>query len=122
MFDSERKKASFNLLHLSHFLYGGKEKFDKFQNKLSVMSNDPALKYDPTFLHQSRADMMNTYAQKTLRFHSYYPLDGSIEADKMNLFCHATPLSLHGLMFLQTLRNLCDKEQERTILEPALRG
>jgi acyl-CoA oxidase len=76
MFDLERKKASFDQLQLSHLIYGGKENFDQFQNVLSVVSNDPIMKYDPTFLHQSRADMMTTYAKKALRFHSIYPMDG----------------------------------------------
>lgn len=78
---------------------------------LKVCSSDPDMRYDPTFLHQSRADMMTTAAKKALSFHKYYPLDGSNEVDKLTSFTHSTPLSLHGLMFLTTLRNLCDVEQ-----------
>jgi len=76
-----------------------------------ICSTDPELKYDPSFLHQSRADMMTAYAKKVLAFHKYYPLDGSNEVMKLTLFTHATPLSLHGLMYITTLRNLCDEEQ-----------
>jgi acyl-CoA oxidase len=41
---------------------------------------------------------------------------------KLTLFTHATPLSLHGLMYLTILKNLCDEEQEKMFLEPSLRG
>jgi hypothetical protein len=76
---------------------------------LKVCASDPDMKYNPTFLHQSRADMMTTAAKKALGFHKYYPLDGNNEVEKLTIFTHATPLSLHGLMFLTTLRNLCDE-------------
>lgn len=66
--------------------------------------------------------MMAYYAKRLLRFHEYYPLDGSNEEIKANIFMHPVPLSLHGLMFIPTLHNLCDAEQEKLFLEPALRG
>lgn len=116
MFESEKKKASFDQLLLSHIIYGGKENFDAFQNMSAVLSTDPTLKFDPTYLYQSRADMMTAYTKKMLKFHNYYPLDGTTEVDKLKFFTHATPLSIHSLMFLTTLRNLCDKEQEKLFL------
>lgn len=57
-----------------------------------------------------------------MRFHENFPLDGSNEILKMTLFTHAMPFSLHGIMFLNVLRSLCDPEQEKRFLEPALRG
>lgn len=122
MLDLERKRASFNIQELSHIIYGGKDKYDEFQNILSLCHNDPVMRYDPSFLGGSRADMMTTFATKILKFHSYYPLDSSNEVLKSHLFCHQAPLSLHGMMFLYTLKNLCDADQEKLFLEPALRG
>lgn len=90
-----------------------------------MISNDPILKYDPSFLHQSRSNMMNVYAKKVMRlheFHDQFPLDGSVEVFKINSFVHALPFSLHAIMFLNTLANLCDEEQEKMFLQPALRG
>lgn len=55
-------------------------------------------------------------------FHDQFPLDGSVELFKVNAFVFATPFSLHGLMFLNTLANLCDEEQEKLFYQPALRG
>jgi hypothetical protein len=69
--------------------------------------------------------MMETMAKKLLRFHSYhhlFPLNGSSEVIKMHLMTYANPLSLHGLMFLTTLDNLCDEEQRKLFYEPAVRG
>jgi acyl-CoA oxidase len=66
--------------------------------------------------------MMTAYAKKILRFHNFYPLDGSNEEIKSCIFTHAIPLSLHALMFIPTLHNLCNKEQEKLFLEPAIRG
>ena len=80
------------------------------------------MKFDPSVLHQSRADMMTAYAKKMIQFHSHFPLDGTNEDLKTSIFCHATPLSLHGLMFIKTLQNLCDEEQDKLFLQPALRG
>lgn len=108
MFSQERSKASFDIDSLSHFLYGGKGKFEEFQTKLATLANDSVMKFDPSFLSESRADMMTAYAKKTMKFHSHYPLDGSTELDKSNMFCFPTTFSLHGLMFLVTLKNLCD--------------
>jgi acyl-CoA oxidase len=65
---------------------------------------------------------MTYYAKRLLRFHDFYPLDGNNEVLKTNLFAHSMPLSLHGIMFLPTLHNLCDTEQQKLFLEPALRG
>jgi acyl-CoA oxidase len=41
---------------------------------------------------------------------------------KTNFFLYSMPLSLHAMMFLTTLRNLCDEDQEKIFLQPALRG
>ena len=88
----------------------------------ALVAKDPDMKFDPSILHQSRSAQMTAYAKKLLKFHEYFPLDGSNEALKSALFLYNVPLSLHGIMFLITLRNLCDEEQERMFLEPALRG
>jgi len=34
-----------------------------------------------------------------------------MELDKNKLFVYAVPLSIHALMFITTLQNLCDQEQ-----------
>ncbi len=85
-------------------------------------ANDPVIRFNPAMLHQSRADIMTDLAKKILKFHESYPLDGSNELFKSNLFAISTPFSLHGLMFIPTLRNLCDSEQEKLFLEPTIRG
>lgn len=64
-------------------------------------------------------------AQKLLRLHSYhrlFPAVGSMESTKLHFLTYATPLSLHTVMFLTTLDNLCDEEQRKRIYEPAVRG
>ncbi len=67
---------------------------------------------------------MERMAQKVYKFHEVnkLPLDGSNETLKTLLFNYQMPLSLHGIMFLKTLQNLCDDEQRKTFYEPALRG
>lgn len=64
-------------------------------------------------------------AQKLLRFHSYhrqFPAIGSTETTKLHFFTYATPLSLHTVMFLTTLDNLCNEEQRKRFYEPAVKG
>lgn len=122
MFQLELAKASFDKAVLSHLLHGGPERFHAFQQTLKLLQDDPQLAFDPSHLHQSRSDIMSYYAKRLMRFHDFYPLDGTNEELKSNLFAHTIPLSLHGLMFLPTLQNLCDAEQEKVFLEPALRG
>ena len=46
----------------------------------------------------------------------------NMEIEKNNIFLYQMPLSIHAIMFLTTLQNLCDKEQEKLFLEPALKG
>ncbi len=63
--------------------------------------------------------------KKLLRIHSYndiFPLNGSSETIKPHFVTYQTPLSLHGMMFLTTLDNLCDEEQRKLFYEPALKG
>lgn len=60
--------------------------------------------------------MMNAFAKKAMRFHNFFPLDGTNEIAKSKIFCQAMPFSLHGVMFLNVLRNLCDSEQEKMFL------
>ena len=38
------------------------------------------------------------------------------------LFRSQVPLSLHLMMFITTLKNLCDDEQRKLFLEPTERG
>ena len=45
-----------------------------------------------------------------------------MHSGKNLFFDEQFPLGLHDFMFLSTLRNLCDDEQRKTILEPAERG
>ena len=68
---------------------------------------------------------MEHMGKKILRLHAYhdvFPLNGTSEIDKILFLNFQAPLSLHGLMFLNTLDNLCDEEQVETIYKPALRG
>ena len=91
----------------------------------SIVDNDPVLKFDPSFLHQSRESMMEVMGKKTLRFsqyHNYFPLDGTSQINKTLLVTYQMPLSLHCLMFLKTLENLCDEEQRKLFYEPALKA
>lgn len=84
-----------------------------------LLANDPVLRFDPSFHHQSRQEMIKRYAEKFMRFHEYhdrYPLDGSTEILKLSFLNFGIPLSLHGLMFLTTLRNLCTEEQVKLFL------
>jgi len=39
-----------------------------------------------------------------------------MEMEKNKLYVYALPLSLHAIMFLTTLQNLCDKEQEKMFI------
>ena len=125
MLESERKKASFNKHDLSLQIYGGEEPLQKYLKMQSIIENDPVLRFDPSFLHQSREDMMTVMSRKLLRLHEYhdvFSLDGSAEVIKTHLFNYQMPLSLHGQMFLTTLDNLCDEEQRKRFYESALRG
>lgn len=112
MLPLERKKASFNKLDLSYLIYDGKANHENFLKQLDFVAKDPILKYDPSSLHQSRSYMMNVSAKKIMRlheFHNRFPLDGSTEILKAKLFVYGVPFSMHGLMFLSTLSNLCDE-------------
>ena len=80
MLDKERQKASFGKRDLSQVIYGGKEDFDLFLRRQSIVDNDPVLKFDPSFLHQSRHYMMEEMGKKVLRISEYqkeFPMDGS---------------------------------------------
>ena len=125
MLNKERQKASFDKRDLSQIIYEGKEGFDLFLRRQSIVDNDPVLKFDPTFLHQSRRYMMEEMGKKTIRVSEYqkeFPLDGSAQTVKNILMTYQLPLNLHGMMFLKTLENLCDDEQRRQFYEPALKG
>ena len=111
MLERERKNCSFNKDALMDLVYGSKQKKEEFMKLQQLVANDPVMKFDPSLLHQSRSAQMTHMAKKLLRFHEYFPLDGFNEIEKSALFLFNVPLSLHGIMFLVTLRNLCDPEQ-----------
>ena len=80
MFEAERKKASFNKRDLSEIIYGGKEGLEDFLRQQAIVDKDPVLRFDPSFLHQSRHEMMDIMSQKLLRLHEYnnvFKLDGN---------------------------------------------
>ena len=80
MLDKERQKASFSKKDLSLVIYDGQEGFDLFMKRQSIIDNDPVLKFDPSFLHQSREAMMEVMGKKVLRvseYHNLFPLDGT---------------------------------------------
>lgn len=111
MLQAERKKASFNPIYLSYLIYDSKEGYEQFLKKQAVIDSDPVLRFDPSILHQARQTTMEAMGKKVLRIHSYhniFPLDGSNEIDKIKFLTYQSPLSLHGLMFLKTLENLCN--------------
>ena len=125
MLEEERKKASFNKKDLSLIIYDGQEGLDLFLKRQSIVDNDPVLRFNPAMLHQSREAMMDHMGKKVIRLsenHNYFPLDGSAETVKVVLLNYQMPLSLHALMLLTTLDNLCDEEQRKRFYEPALRG
>lgn len=59
---------------------------------------------------------MTDLAKKIMQLHEKYELTGELEILKKSIFNYSTPLSLHAIMFLTTLQNLCDKEQEKMFL------
>lgn len=69
MFEAERKKASFDKRALSELIYGGKEGLEEYLRQQSIIDKDPVLQFDPTFLHQSRHEMMEVMSKKLLRLH-----------------------------------------------------
>jgi hypothetical protein len=69
MFETERKKASFNKRDLSELIYGGKEELENYLQQQSILENDPVLRFNPEFLHQSRHDMMDIMSKKLMRLH-----------------------------------------------------
>ena len=125
MLEDERQKATFNKKDLSLVIYDGKEGFDLYLKRRAIVDTDPVLKFDPSFLHQSRHDMMDVMGKKMLRlseYHNEFPLDGTAEVNKILFLNYQMPLTLHALMYLTTLDNLCDEEQRVRFYEPSLKG
>ena len=61
-------------------IYDGEEGLKTYLKQQAIVDNDPVLRFDPSFLHQSREKMMEIMSKKLLRLHSYhdvFPLDGS---------------------------------------------
>jgi len=86
-----------------------------FMNQQKIAINDPILKSDPSLLDKPRIETIKAYTQKLLRIHEYtdmFKLDGTSELFKILSYTYHLPLSLHAVMFLNTLQNFCDEEQQ----------
>lgn len=119
MFAEERQLATFDKKLLSYIIYDSKELHEDFVQRQVIVDNDPILKFDPAIIRRSRKDLINIYAKKLIRYSEVFPLNQYTSGGKNIFFEEQLPLGLHDFMFLITLRNLCDEEQRRTILEPA---
>lgn len=64
---------------------------------------------------------MAIYAKKLIRYTEIIPPNDNKTFEKSMVFPEQAPLSLHEVMFIPTLRNLCDEEQVETFLKPAER-
>lgn len=124
MFEEERKLGSFDKIELSRIIYGSAEAHQEFLRMQDIVDNDPILKFDPSIIQRSRAELINIYANKLIRYSELFPQNDTLlmRSGKNLFFEEQFPLGLHDFMFLITLRNLCDEEQRKAILEPAERG
>ena len=61
---------------------------------------------------------MTIYAKKVIRYTEIIPPGIHKFVEKSLHFPEQMPLGLHEAMFLPTLRNLCDEEQQKLFLEP----
>jgi acyl-CoA oxidase len=91
----------------------------KIQEKIT---NDSILRFDPTYIHAPRKDLMMIHSKKLIRQLEIFKFDPVLKLKDTLFFSEQIPLSLHFFMFLMQLKNLCSEEQLKTIYEPALRG
>ncbi len=111
MLQAERKKASFDQDQLSLFIYENRDKLNDFLKVQSMVSNDDILKFDPSNIQTSRSNNMLVHAKKLLRYHELVPFSLNMKIRESLLFSEQMPLSLHFVMFLYTLENLCSDKQ-----------
>lgn len=121
MLEEERQKASFDPLKLSCVIHDSREEAENFVKRQKILENDPILKFDPATIHRSRSELMAIYAKKLIRYTEVMPPNDFKTLEKTMYFPEQVPLSLHEMMFLPTLKNLCDEEQVETFLKPAER-
>lgn len=64
---------------------------------------------------------MLEHAKKLVRYHELFDFDYVMKMCESSMFAEQMPLSLHFIMFLITLNNLCTDKQSKKFYEKAIR-
>jgi len=116
----ERAKVSFNIEDLGAFYHGSKADRDFFIRILTILSEDPILKNDPSEHELSRKDSFILYAKKTKRIHELLNFP-EMESIPHTHWAQQPLCTLHKYMFIPTIKYLGTEKQIEKFLEPALR-
>ncbi len=54
-------------------IYGSAQLHEDFLRKQALIDSDPVLRFDPAILQRSRAELINIYAKKLIRFSELFP-------------------------------------------------
>lgn len=65
---------------------------------------------------------MLEHARKLIRLHQFFEFDYFTKIRESSLFAEQMPLSLHFMMFLVTLNNLCTDKQAKLFYDRAVKG
>jgi len=117
----ERRGATFDIWELSSFIHGGAEEFAKWESQVQMVMSDPLLAGDDLWWI-SREDRYMRACERARRFVKICR-DNKLpffERSKLLVLlgedCFVT---LHNIMFVPTLMNLADDEQQSWWLEKA---
>ncbi|CAD8156667.1 unnamed protein product [Paramecium octaurelia] len=115
-----RKKISFDVNKLSHFIWEGEERFKRFMAFQKLCSSDPLLRNNPKDIGIGRAETYELYARKMKKLLEVADLRDIKEFATL-IYPEALVSSLNYEMFMPTILNLGTDEQVKLFYEPASR-
>jgi len=111
----ERNNGNFDSKEIAVFMRGGQENYDKYNDFITTMENDPILCSSHKFYEMTREEMMISQSQKLRRLWDLDKEKYFLNFSEINLTHHdfyqgLLPNGLNQSMFLISVRNLASDE------------
>lgn len=120
-FDSEYAKFNkeYDVTELGAFFFEKREYYDLFQKATNIIRETPELKWSPADYNEGRRENYLKVLKQAIQFHQYFSME---EIDSVMLsflaYNHALPLSIHGILFITTIKLFATDSQLREWMDP----
>lgn len=112
-FEQARAQSKIDRTELVNFIYGGKERYEKYAKTIEILSSDNVFK-DPSVFELSRHDLAGKVIEKTVK-HGYPKFSGDARGipDEVFFTDNIFPMGSVGAIMVSTVIDIMGTDEQK---------